>query len=33
VTGSQSLAAKGIEELELDMEESADPSEEMLDLC
>ena len=32
-TGSLSLAVKGMEELELDMKESVDPSEEMLDLC
>jgi len=32
-TGSQSLAVKGIEELEFDIKESVDPSEGTLDLC
>lgn len=33
MTGSHSLAEKGIEELEVDTKESVDASEEMLGLC
>lgn len=33
MTDSPSLAVKGIEELELDVKESMDPSEETLDRC